>query len=152
MPVYLGFNGIKKELKKWPASIGGVVKEQKEVWTSIGGVKKRVFEGEKKFSVQIKDYNSNDDERYMFWAFVEIDGTKYTYKDDGTVLSVKEGTKIVCTATSGGVYVNGSFIAGSGSYEYTHTVTSDTEVLITTQVVMLPDTTFATGTIRINTQ
>ena len=43
MPLYLGFNGVKKELKKLPVSIGGIVKQQKEVWAAEAGVKKKIF-------------------------------------------------------------------------------------------------------------
>lgn len=150
MPTYCGIDGVVRKLKEWPVGVSGVMRQQKEVWAGVNGVKRKIFSGKKAYTVKIKNYNSNDHDIYKYQACVEILGVKYTYQDDGTVLTVEENTPVICTATSGGVYINGSFIAGSDYYGYTYTVTSNIEILISMQVIMMPNTSFVMGTIRIN--
>ena len=151
MPTYCGIGGVVRKLKEWPVGVGGIVKQQKEVWAAENGVSKKIFSAEKQFSVRIQNYNSNAGDAFDMYAIAKINGVNYTFTDDGTVLSVKEGTTIACKASSGGVYVNGSFFPGSGSNEYLYTVSSDVTVLITVQVTSLPETFIIVGTIRINT-
>ena len=113
---YIGVDGLARKVKAVYIGVDGVARKVKTGYVGVDGVARKFLADEQMATIAITgSYSSYD------YAYVSIDGTRYT---NGDVITVPVGTVITCYTGdededgTPAVYLNGTQINDDGAYYY----------------------------------